>query len=506
MKIVQSGLKGLPLFLVANRVYGHSEGEGDCTKGMLYVSDTDSSTLHVYNLSQSLDQPLPEVQTIANLTGGPGQAVEATANGLHVMSTYWGSEETDYQDGYVNFINTGVTADDHGDHAHLNYAEPTVLTNVFLACGPVWHPAHHADYLALFCDGSFDNGVNTSYYILSEESLSDNPEDPFVYSGTIPGSHHGIAIPIDADHLFHSLPTFDRLNRVNGSDSLPDTFQIVSYDDGSIVRSLNDTSSADSHCKAYHGGTAIENTIYLCCEDQVLVVEYNPESGSFATRSLTFPDTISAAHRCGSNHATPQSDYVVTDYADWDAETYAPHLLAFPKDATELSDADVLVLGEEGQCQYAFEQADSEHLVLLLPNGTVQAYSYGRPDGWALVGEVVIDGISTCDDATMVAGYGQAFVAVAAAKIVYSVDLSHLGHDHGDGGDHGLSAVPTEVSYSPGSMTISGVPRGTACVSEEEVVEGGSGTGGTSSAAANTLPSATTALLFGCALASAWLR
>jgi hypothetical protein len=121
------------------------------------------------------------------------------------------------------------------------------------------------------------------------------------------------------------------------------------------------------------------------------------------------------------------------------------------------------------------------------------------------VGEVVIGGISSCDDATMAAGYGQAFVAVAAAKIVYSVDLSHLGHDHGDGGDHGLVAVPTEVSFSPGYMTVSGVPRGTACVSEEQEVEEGSGTGGTSSAAASTLPSATTALLFGCALASAWL-
>ena len=496
MKNVLSWLKVLLLLVVSQRANGHSEGEGECTYGMLYVSDNDSPTVYVYNLTKSLDQPLTQVQMIDNLNGGPGQALEATANGLQVISTYWGSEEADYQDGYVNFINTGVTAEDHGDHSHLNYDDATVLTNVFLACGPVWHPAHHAGYLALFCDGSFDNGVNTTYYILSEDSLSNDPENPFIYNGTIPGSHHGVAIPIDSSHLFHSLPTLERVNRVNNSDSLPDDFQVVSYEDGSVVRSL-----ADTDCKAYHGGTAIENTLYLCCEEQVLVVEFEPEDGSFTTQSLTFPSKIGSAHRCGSNHATPQSDYVVTDYADWEADLYAPHLLAFPKDATELSDSDVLVLGEEGQCQYAFEQLKSEHLLLLLPNGTMQAYSYGRPDGWTLLGEVAIDGISSCDDATMVAGYGQAFVGVAAAQTIYSIDLLHLGHDHGDGEDYSLSAVPTEVSYSPGNMAISGVPKGMACVSEEEEVDFGSGT----SATASIITVATTTLLLGSAIALALL-
>lgn len=473
------------LLLVWHATPSQSHGTGDCTNGMLFVSDTNSSTLHVYNVSQRLDQPLSEIHTITNLKGGAGQAVEATANGLHVISTYWGSEEADYQDGFVNFINTGVTAEDHGNHAHLDYAEISVLENVFLACGPVWHAAHHAEYLSLYCDGSFDNGVNTTIYVLQEGSLSDDPKNPFVYNGTIPGSHHGIAIPVDANHILHSLPTTDRLNRVNGSDSLPDAFQVLNYKDGTVVLSLNDTGSAESHCKAFHGSTAVKNTFYMCCEDKVLVVQYDSAGGSFTTRALEFPDAISSVHRCGSNHATAKSDYVVTNYADWNADVYAPHLMAFPNNATEIVDADVLVFGDVGQCEYAFEQSVADHLIVLLPNGTLQAYSYGRPDGWKLGGEVDIDGISTCDDATMAVGYGQAFVAVSAARTIFSIDLTHLGHDHdlGDGADHSLTAVPTQVSYAPAHMTVSGVPHGTACVSEASEVEGGgSGTGPTSAA------------------------
>jgi hypothetical protein len=461
----------LGLVLLAALLVGptssHGDGE-DCTRGMLYVSEKNSTAIHVYDLNGNLmkENGLEETNTIssAEIRGGPGQALHATESGLYIMSTFWGSEEADYQDGHVNFINTGATVEDHGDHSHPTVSgDPTVLSNVYLACGPTWHAAEHGGYIALYCDGSFDKGVNSTYYILEEASLADDPVDPFLLTASLEGSHHGIAIPVNSNRVLHSLATPERVNRLNTSESLPYAFQVVDYDKNLVLRLAN-LSDPSAHCAAYHGSAAIDNVFFFCCEDKVLAIELDEASQNFSSRVLTFPDTISSAHRCGSVHARggTTGSYVVSDYADWDADRYAPHLLAFPRDATELSDADVLVLGEEGQCQFELEQSQAEHLVVLLPNGTVQAYTYGRPDGWALVGQAVLMGISECSDATLTLGYGQAFVSVSDAKILYSLDLTHLEH----GGEIEVSS--TTVPYTPSYLAVAAVPKGTACIAMDD--------------------------------------
>ena len=461
MKIPSLSLTALAVspFLAAGSDHDH----GECTHGILYVSDKDSSTVRGYDLDGDLSN-LAEVATITGLQGDGALAMDTTPSGLYVVATYWGSEETGWQDGVVNFINTGTEL--HDDH--MDTGTPSVLPKAQLDCSPVWHFAGHAGQISLYCDGSMAKKVNSSFYIL-DESLLGEGVNPYLFNNSLVGSHHGIAIPLSTTRVLHSLALDERIRGDENASSLPDHFQVVDPE-GNVMHELTNSSDPSSHCTEYHGGSVVDNTVYMCCADKVLVIKFDPNADTITTRTINFPSTISDAHRCGSIYTSSKSKYVVSDYADWD--DYVPHLAAFPKDATDLTDSDVLVLGETGQCEFKFEHAEGEYLVVLLSTGVVEFYSYARPDGWELEASTTIEGITDCENATLVVGYMQAFVSVHATKTIYAIDMSHI--DHGEG----VEVSSTVLDFSPNDMTVGAVPSGFGCDGHEEHDNEGEGDNG----------------------------
>jgi hypothetical protein len=100
-----------------------------------YLADKDSATLRVYDLSGGLTNLT--ATTTLTVPGPAGQAIDPIETSLVLISNYWGSEEDFYSDGRVNFIDTGIPAEDHGDHVDLVDGTPKIIENALLLdCGP----------------------------------------------------------------------------------------------------------------------------------------------------------------------------------------------------------------------------------------------------------------------------------------------------------------------------------------------------------------------------------
>jgi hypothetical protein len=441
----------LSVFVSPNWVSCHEEH--GCTHGKLYLAVKDSPTVHVYDLNGEL----ANLTTATTLTvqGPAGQVLDSTETSLVLISTFWGSKENFYTDGRVNFIDTGIRTENHGDHVDIVDGTPKIIENAFLDCGPVYHGTSHNGRIALFCDGSYDSSpqINTTIHIM-DPGLFSTDQSPIIFNTTIQSSHHGFAVSLDGKHFLHSIPTEDRVNRVaNGTEnpsSLPNSVHVVDYE-GNVIGSKID-------CDSLHGSSHVGNTYGLACSQDIVIVDFDPQSATFNSKAISYPDTLSEVHRSGSLYGHEKSEYIVGDYADWDAEEYTPHLIYLKPSDTTLTDANVLVL-PEGQCVYAFEKAEGNLILVLEPNGTVKVYEV---DPWKVVAETKVGtNFTSCDSGTLISGYVYAFVLEYEAKMVYALDL----HDVKEGR---ITVHETKLAYIPFAGTVAGVPNGTACTWDED--------------------------------------
>jgi hypothetical protein len=430
-------------------VNGH-EGEQECSHGLLYISEAGKDitvpVLHIFELDHDL-ATLKENSTLTGFAGKPNQALGSTETGRYLTSTYWGNKTNGYKDGVVNFVDTGVSKESHGDHFHIDQVAPTIV-NTKLECGPVWHSWSHSGRVTLFCDGNRTENITSTFFLI-DESLLGNSTNAIVYNKSLEGSHHGMAVPMDTSHVLHSLYDADH---EWGSDLL-----VVADLQGNVIHRLDNMDDPKSHCTDYHGGGAIDNTVVMCCADKALGVDYNPNSNAVNTRVLTFPDTYGAKHRCGEIHPSKMNKYAIGDFSDWDAEPYQAHLMAFPIDATVITDKDVIIV-EGGICKFDLEKSAEKHVVAMAKNGTVFVFEYGRPNGWIKVASVegAKFGLTDCDNANFTVGYTQFFVSEWSSKKLFMVDMSKVNSGS-------LDIKSMQLLYTPGEMIVGGVPTGAGC-------------------------------------------
>jgi hypothetical protein len=282
-------------------------------------------------------------------------------------------------------------------------------------------------------------------------------DSAIVFAKTLQGSHHGVAIPVDDNHVLHSVATAERARRgpSGGDYALPETFQVVDYE-GNVMHSLEDTSDPSKSCAGFHGSSAIDNTFALACNDEhggILVVDYDSTSAAYTSRALSYPISN---HRTGSFADHHDSPYVVGNFA---GENNEFHLLSFdPTKTTALDDSHIQTLGTR-QCSFDFEKASAEILMVWLQSGKLQIYEL-EPE-WILIEEVeVVPGMASCTEAQMVAGYGQVFVMAPANQKLYALDLTHV-HE-----GEGIELFETNLGFTPNSAIVAGVPSGDACQSE----------------------------------------
>jgi hypothetical protein len=466
MKFGTSAASFALLWALVCRVFAPVAAE-ECTHGKLFLTDSTSMKVVSIALDDNVtDLVVTEMPSSVTLDGSPPLVLNHVVDSLVLTAAYVGSEEQNMTDGVVNLIHTGVELETQGEHTHIHSDVPYKIVNAEIGCGPAYHPHSGNGLLVVQCDGSnaAQPSVNTTVLVFDESKLSSSANDSsaILAEYKLAGSHHGAALPVDDGVILHSLATADIINGVANASSLPEGFQVVDYQ-GTVMKQIADPTDPNMSCFDFHGSAHLDDTYYFACSRDleehggVLIVEYNDDSQDFTTRHVKYPnDPDLPNHRAGGIAAHHDNPYIVTDFADWDAEGSASHLWAFEATATESSDDGILNLGSVGHCEYGFEQANGEWVVVLLKDLSVQVYEPGP--SWTKVAEVKLEGepYDECPwPGPLAVGYMQAFVF--RNKTLYVLDLEHVEHD----GTIGVSSL--DLGFDPYSMTIAGVPEGYAC-------------------------------------------
>lgn len=449
----------LCLFLIlSDRSASAQMHEGDCTHGMLFLSHVNCTSVYVMNLD-SAEHSVTKLDM--ELKGDFPYHMGHIAGGLAVTAAYWGTEENPSA-GYTNMIHTGVTLEDHGDHSHLRIVDPYLITNAAVTCTS-YHPNSNHGMLAAFCDGdgTAEPPINSTVTVFDETMFRahENSCSPVLATLTFPGSHHGTAYPVAKGHVLHSYPTDAVINRVPDADTLANKFMVSDYD-GNVLHEFTDIDDPSHSCFAFHGSAFIDNTYYFACSADVeqhggfLIVDYVDGADTYTSRQLTYPKTNLTNHRAGGIKTHHHGHYVLSDFADWDAEVWAPQLLAFKPDAIELGPEHVLLLPDI-QCAYALEESMGMLVLVLLQSGMLQVYT---PDPWTLHAEVqVLEAMTECPyPEPLAAGYMKAYMF--ANETLYLLDLHHV-QDKGK-----IEMKKFDLGFVPYSMVVGGVPEGFGCM------------------------------------------
>jgi len=433
----------------------------ECTRGMLLITDTDSTALRGYDL----DGTLENIQVAGSLTlaGNNGQYLQhAGTSGITLGAVDRGTEENFYADGSVSFVTTGVELHIHDGLPVIHKDEGlSLIANAAIDCARPIHLASHDNKVAVFCDGSYDAvpQLNSTVWVVDESLFGSATQSAIVYTETLQGSHHGVAVPVDDNHVMYSLALDDRINRINGVNgspvsALPTTFQVVDYD-GNVLHSLDDEIDPNASCSGFHGSSAIDNTIALACDADhggIVVVDYNQNTAAYASRALSYPVDYTV-HRTGTLVDHPKSSLIIGNFAG--ATMFHLMILDPAMSGTQLQESSILEL-EARPCKFDFEQSEGEHVLVWLANGVFRVYAIDP--AWSLVAEItVLEGMESCAQGSMTPGYGQAFVTEPLTQKLYSLDLTHV--DHGGS----IEVAETALGFTPVSSIVSGVPVGGEC-------------------------------------------
>lgn len=436
---------------------GHGS-HSSCTHGKLYVFDDATSDVHVVDATQEDLKDLTIETSITLPSVGAGNLTVYGTAASPLVIQYRGQEDLGFQDGYVRVVDTGFHKESGGG---FHYDAPSIFMNALIDdCPRPIHQVRHDDMIAIFCDGAFDHDpqVNTTVHVI-EETLLGGTGSAVIHSLKLQGTHHGVAIPVDENHLLHSLAHPERVAGNENVTSLPATFQVVDME-GTILHELTDTTNPDTHCSGFHGSATMDNTFALACDavhGGIVIVDYNPSSNGYTSRALAYPDDakFEGGFRIGSFAYHKNSPYFVGSFAAFGGTEF--HLVAISPSATSLEADNVLTLPSTArQCGYQFEVGSGEHLMVLLPDGVLHAFEIADGSFQQVAQQVVVPGMTTCSQAAFVVGVGQAFIATPADKTLYGVDLSGLKSGK-------MEVYTSTLPFTPTGMTVSGFTADTAC-------------------------------------------
>ena len=324
-------------------------------------------------------------------------------------------------DNSVNFIDSGLYLEAHGDHFDKEKGRPSLLPfNLTGELANSQRPIHfvsHEGRVNIHFDGNFGEGVDSKNVTVREEDLFlPNPDTLILTSA----AQHGVGAPVHGGKIIFSLPDPDR-----EFGSLPSGFAVVD-EYGNIVQTFNDKEDFQASCLGMHGETIVGEHFIAGCNEKredgtgdggVFVMTHDPVTGLFSAHKIAYPDGLRTSI-VRSHHAQP---FAIGNYGSRPEPGYRALVRIHP-DSTELDPNDIQELPAAYR-GFGFEKEHGDKLAVLTVDGLLQVFN---PSDWTLLGSTQV--VADFSDAegllpALTLGSGFAYVSNPNAGEVLEVDL-----------------------------------------------------------------------------------
>lgn len=237
--------------------------------GRLFIAEKNTNKVHVYSIAQ---KKVIQTVTLGN---------EAQVDALYTSPKGGYAVVIDRKNNKVNFYNSGLTVEEHGDHDHP-YAKEVTKTNLQLNYVRPVHFQSFEDQATMFFDGKGKTGnpINNpdakAGFVLITDELIGKGTLPHVELNT---NMHGTAEPRPNHVLAVS-------RNVQTKSSLPETVDVYHYEN----KKLNKEKTLATKCPGLHGSASSEDYSVFACSDGVLSVKQDGET--FTDTKIVNNETI----------------------------------------------------------------------------------------------------------------------------------------------------------------------------------------------------------------------
>ena len=321
----------------------------------------------------------------------------------------------------VNFIDSGLYLEAHGDHFDKKKGRPSLLmysiTGEIINSQRPIHFATHAGSISIHFDGNFAEGVDSKNVIVREEDLFlPNPNTLILTSAP----QHGVAVSVHGGKIIFSEPDPDR-----EFGSLP--FGFVALDEqGNVVQTFADKEDFQASCLGMHGETIVGEHFLAGCNEKredgtgdggIFVMTHDPVTGLFSTHKIAYPDGLRTSI-IRSHHAQP---FAIGNYGSNPDPGYRA-LVRINPDSTTIDPNDIQQLPAAYR-GFDFEKEHGDRLAVLTVDGLLQVFN---PSDWTMLGSVqVVEDFSGAEGhrPALTVGSGFAYVSNPNASEIIEVDL-----------------------------------------------------------------------------------
>jgi len=206
--------------------------------------------------------------------------VDGSISGLHASPSSRYAVVVQGAAGVVNFIDSGVEWESHGDHGHLHLSEPKKMDFALSGTRPA-HVTQHDDQTVIFFDGA--EGAPAEIRIVTESGL---------VTGSLLASH------VDDTHQHGAAQAWENylISTVRDVNITPVTTAPtrvkVSEHHGDHLHEIQRFDDAAHECPRLHGSAQNSGFIAFGCADGILLIE--PHGDHFHAHKLPSATRISS--------------------------------------------------------------------------------------------------------------------------------------------------------------------------------------------------------------------
>lgn len=398
---------------------GGSAGSGEEPDGpfaRLVVADAEEAKVRVLDLKDGAELASYDIASPAS--------VYITESGRLAVLVQRNNANPSLQ--RVNFLDSGVILEEHGDHLHEELEPPALLP--LSIQGHTDGPKRPGDttifngYVSLHLDGLFvaaagetpERHVNAQNFLIREDHLLDATTADLVLQTD---RQHGFALMTHRNRILMTVPNSPPSGSVLGV-----TARAAS--DGSVLQTFADVDDPIERCIGAHGQARVGEHYLIGCNQQdggVMALNWNETSSEFDVRKIAYPHEMDSAptDRVSTLAWHPASSYAV---GNWSPSNNRLIRIAPTASAIDAA-ADGYVL-DALSCGFGFERQDGTLVVALTRKGELHIVDVAS---WELQGTVAVLPDTSAElrcGGQLALGDGFAYVTDRDNGRVYEIDLN----------------------------------------------------------------------------------